>query len=336
MNKQLLIKQIEGDATPEENRQVIEWIAESKDNESYYISLLNLQAEEGALDGAGDKDYSAKELDDRLASIEKGKRRINWKALSGIAAAILLASLALNVGQYFSAPKKKQTAYVQPSAVPEHSIYTEKGTKGKTILPDGSTVWLNSDSRLTYPDKFASDVREVHFSGEAVFEVVKNPEWPMTITTDKGMQVKVLGTRFHIRSYDDEEDEQATLFEGHINITKRIGSEEIHKDLVPMQTFSSYQGKSPELLSDADTLDKIAWKQGELVFQDTPMEEVEKMLERWHGMPIVTEDSGVLSYRLTARFKSESMVQILEMIKFTTPIDYRIQNDTIHLTKRKI
>jgi ferric-dicitrate binding protein FerR (iron transport regulator) len=360
MNKNLLIKHIKGEATENENQEVSAWLCRDKRNESYYITLMNLLVSQDMMIEEHHI-FSKREVVEKLIDVKtkiKEKegdggnnsqlsqkvKRTKYVLFTAIAAsALLLLSIALNVYQL-----KRETGNSQISSQvmnPEREVintfYTERGVKGKIVLEDSTVVWLNSDSKIVYPEHFSTDSRQIQFEGEGFFEVTKNTEWPMVVTTAKGMSVKVLGTKFHIRSYRNDDSEQATLFSGKIHIVKEVegkGGRKMLKtiDVTPNETVIFGKNGVEWINHNTDTTKKIAWKRGELLFEETPMSEVVKMLERWHGVKIIVLDKSVLKYNFTASFNSESLVQIMELIKFTSPVNYNVVDNIVYLRERKI
>ncbi|MDD2595084.1 MAG: DUF4974 domain-containing protein [Bacteroidales bacterium] len=348
MNKRLLIKNICGEASRQEQEIIYDWIEKHELNRRYYTKLYNSMVASG-LAAQSSQAITREEMDSIYASIRhgskiKGRRHIYLGILKYAAALIILASLSLNLYQYLDKNKKEEilTADTIFSAADvTYTFYTEKGVKGRIMLPDSSVVWLNSGSKVKYPEQFDSKSRKLQFSGEGFFEVVKNQDWPMEILTSKGTMVKVLGTTFHLRSYDDDDDEQATLFTGRINITKKVNStkgDDIYQtvELKPNESIVFSKKRRQEQVESADTSKSVAWKRGELLFNKTPLSDVFKKLERWHGMKIIVNDPSVLNYTFTASFGSESMVQIMELLKFTTLVDYKIVDNTVYVSKREI
>ncbi|PKP06767.1 MAG: hypothetical protein CVU10_04200 [Bacteroidetes bacterium HGW-Bacteroidetes-5] len=360
MNKRLLIRNIVGETTESERLEVKEWISECKNNESYYIDLMNLIISQDLLK-ENYNSISGEELKERMLVV-KEKIRIKeeqtvitsypqeknngirfYLAVAVAASTLLFVSVLINIYQFSSkeeSVKNTSLAFVSKTDV-INTFYTERGVKGKIVLADSTIVWLNSDSRIIYPEHFADDSREIKFEGEGFFEVKKSSERPMIVTTSKGMSVKVLGTKFHIRSYNNDETEQATLFSGKIQLAKVVKGEGGNMEqriieMIPNEVVIFDKSGVQSINHNADTTKKVAWKKGELLFEETPMSEVLKMLERWHGAKIIVTDNSVLRYRFTGSFNSESLVQILELIKFTSPVDYNIIDNKVYLKVRKI
>lgn len=219
-------------------------------------------------------------------------------------------------------------------------IYVVKGAKSKVTLPDGTTVWLNSDSRIKFPLKFSGNSRNVFLSGEAFFDVVSNNKCPMIVSSTNNLMVEVIGTKFNLRSYENDNQFQATLYSGVINILSANNSDSTVNKIYQVNPNESFlkeiNGNNVRTYKKKisnDGMSKIsAWKEGRLFFEDTPMKDVLKSLERWHGIEFSIKDSSVLNYTITAKFDNESAVQIMEMLKLCAPIDYKSKDRVFSLT----
>lgn len=355
----MLLQHIKGELTLKEREKVIAWIDESEQNEAYYINLLNMVVAEDIMRKNPSINLSNDEKEASFTEIQKdiangrisrkqelffvGRNRKGLKRLlylSACAVILLCISVGINIIQYTGGLSNGDVVadgeFIQeslPVANNDQTFYTENGVKAKIMLPDSSVVWLNSGSTITYPQNFHKTARLVKFCGEGYFEVRKNELAPMVVTTPRGMQITVLGTKFHICSYNDDSEEHATLFSGKINISRIVNNRVVvrEKEMKPLESVSFNSVNRAVLTENADTTKKIAWKRGELLFEKTPMPEVIKRLERWHGVEITVKDPTILKHHFTAEFGSESIVQILELLKFTTPIDFSIEKNKVQL-----
>ena len=145
--------------------------------------------------------------------------------------------------------------------------------------------------------------REINISGEAFFDVVSNPNKPMIVSTNKNFKVEVPGTKFNIRSYENDTEAQTTLFSGSIKLTRKLSStgREVTTLLRPKESFVLREYMAPVLILQSDTSKQVAWKEGKLLFDSTPMLEVIKKLERWHGTEFIVKDQEILNYKITAK-----------------------------------
>lgn len=345
MKKELLLRYIKGEATNKEEREILEWVGKSRENERYFVMLNNLWISQNI----SDKKASDEELE-AIVKLTTGKKVLGGKFRKYVpyaAAAVILLSVGLNFLLFSGtvSPVKKGDEPVRMAYLPteyKHEIYTEKGVKARVILPDGSKVWLNSDSRMVYPDRFETDIREIDFSGEAYFDVVRDSLRPLVINTNKDFKVEVLGTKFNLKSYDNDAEARTTLYSGSVNIVSKVPrgklkeSKEVVTKLKPLESCIIRDKQNPIHIKPENPEKQTAWKDGRIIFESTPMVETIKILERWHGVEFEVKDKSVYTFDITARFKSESIVQIMEMIKYCALIDYSIDSNKVVLYRRKL
>ncbi|MDP3436833.1 MAG: FecR domain-containing protein [Bacteroidales bacterium] len=344
MKKELLLKYIKGEATSHEEIEIYDWIGKSPDNKRYFVILNNLWISQNiSQDKANEREIEEiRELTTKRGNLFKRY----GKYISYAAVAVVVLSLSLNLFLLDSNNKLVRKFNDTPVRLSElsrdykHEIYTEKGVKAKITLPDGSAVWLNSDSRIIYPDRFESDIREIEFSGEAYFDVVTDSLRPLIIKTNKDFKIEVLGTQFNVRSYDNDNEAQTTLYSGSLNVvSKGVSSKpgevkEIVTTLKPSESCIIRAKQNPIHIKQADANKQYAWKDGKIIFDSTPLSEVIKMLERWHGTEFVVKDPSIYRFDITAKFRSESIVQIMEMIKYCSLVDYTVDSNKVVLYRR--
>lgn len=342
MTKQLIIKFISGKATESEQQSVLEWVAIDKENLKYFTTLKTLWVSQNMPHSKASA-TEINQIKNRTKLSSNRDKTISFKSIAkySIAASIIVL-LGLNLTfliQRNNSEKNTDNERILLSYLPEeykHTLYTNNGVKGYLRLPDGSQVWLNSASKIEYPDKFTGSTREIEISGEAFFDVISNPQMPMVVSTNKDFRVEVLGTKFNIRSYDNDNEAQTTLYSGAITLTRKLKNSnvEIITRLNPEESFIIRSAQAPLYIKQADTTKQKAWKDGKLLFESTPMSEVIKKLERWHGTEFEIEDEEILNYKITAVFKSESIIQIMELIQFSSFVDYTLNGNKVTLKKR--
>lgn len=160
-------------------------------------------------------------------------------------------------------------------------INTPKGGQYTVILPDGSKVWLNSVSSITFPTAFAGTERKVTITGEVYFEVAKNKEKPF-IVESYGQKVKVLGTHFNINAYNDERAIRTTLLEGSVQVTANNNSE----ILAPGQQ-AEFSNNKITIVKSIDATAAVAWKNGTFVFDNADLPSLMRQLSRWYDVNII-------------------------------------------------
>ncbi len=171
-----------------------------------------------------------------------------------------------------------------------NTIQTPKGGKYQVRLPDGSKVWLNSASTLSYPTTFAGNERKVQLKGEAYFEISPNKNIPFRVQSGNQI-VEVLGTHFNINSYDDEDYVKTTLLEGSVKVILNFKSDVNSNTrlLKPGEQSLTKPTRSDIRIENADTEKAIAWKNGYFKFRNTPIREIMREIERWYDVELVYE-----------------------------------------------
>lgn len=309
-----------------ERKMVLGWINESDENRKIFINVKNLWVLANLPEQkSSDEDAAcfAKSLQRR------GRyRKFLW---SGIAASILVVAgffIYSLIGSY-----RSQIYFLENQGVAMLEYKTNKGIKGEVILPDGSKVRLNSDSYIRCPSKFGATSRNVMFSGEGYFEVVKNPKVPMVISLGEGISIKVTGTTFNLSSYKNDKDISALLLTGKITILRKEKNRVQEFNVKPNELASVQKGCGiVGVVLPKETFPTLAWKDGWLVFDETPMSEVIKKLERWHGVTFIVKDPELLNKRFTGKFKEESISQILEMMERVSLAKYVLKDSVVTLS----
>ncbi len=171
-----------------------------------------------------------------------------------------------------------------------NTIQTPKGGKYQVRLPDGSKVWLNSATTLSYPTTFTGTERKVLLKGEAYFEVAPNKNVPFRVESDDQV-VEVLGTHFNINSYDDEDFTKTTLIEGSVKVILNSRTEISSRTrfLKPGEQSLTNASRAGIRIENADTEKAIAWKNGYFKFKNTPIKEIMREVERWYDVELVYE-----------------------------------------------
>lgn len=207
-----------------------------------------------------------------------------------------------------------------------NKVIVSYGKKSMVLLSDGTKVWLNAGSQLVYPAVFLKDTREVALTGEAFFDVVKNPQKPFVVKA-ADVSVQVLGTRFDISAYPEDKTIQAILEEGKINL-KYSGSGIFKRDyvveMVPNQMVE-FDKVSREANSSTVNVSKyVSWKDGMLEFEKANLYKALKQVERFYNIKILLEDQSIGSYKLSGKLDlKDEPEEVLNVIKLTVPIDWQ-------------
>ncbi len=215
--------------------------------------------------------------------------------------------------------------------------FAPRGQKSQITLIDGTKVWLNSDTKIKYPATFSTKQRDVYLEGEAFFEVSKNAHHPFVVHTSK-LDVKVLGTKFNVKAYRDEEQIETSLFEGRVNlIVPETGKKKIQeeKELIPGQTlvFNKSENKLQEGKFPKEEID--GWKNNRLIFKDDTFNNLVKKVERWYDVKVVYDEKLFNDRRLTVElFEGERFERLMQIISLTLSVDYKYEKGEIILTPK--
>lgn len=297
-------------------RQVVEdWKAENKKEFEGYRKVwesTNLMFEMQRYDAA----KALKIVNSRISGI----RPRNWIFYMQKIAATLLIPVLLASLLYIHYLKNNH----QQNDIAWQTIETLPGQKSTAKLPDGTSVWLNSETKLTYPVPFSRKFREVKLSGEAFFDVTKADDCPFIV--DMGdIDIKVLGTRFNVSNYQCDNRSEIILESGKVELCSE-GSAAKNAQLILRPGEKVVYNKQDKKLTVHPVQSDLytAWIKGKLIFRDDPMNEVVSKLNRWYNAEIIITNPAISQYTYTATFQNESLEQVLELLKISAPINYKI------------
>ena len=208
----------------------------------------------------------------------------------------------------------------------KHVIQIPKGGEYELILPDGTHVWINSDSELSFPTQFDSTRREVFLTGEAYFSVTKDKEKPFIVKVNEDIEIKVLGTQFNVQAYQDENTIETTLCEGSVNVSD--GKQKV--TLTP-SLQAVYSKSTKNLITrKVDTRLYSSWKDGLFVFENKPLEEIMTPLSRWYNIHVFYANQAVKTYHFTGDLERYGdFRKTLGMIEKATSIRFVINGNNI-------
>lgn len=328
--KVLIVKYLQSEATPEEQKQVEDFIASSDKNKQLFESYRGLmfltqkKKVEYNADIAWEKVKHRIEInqDENFAKpsilINRGKHfPVLRYALSSAAAVLVLL-----VGFLFFIKQEKTPLKQISSGL---AVLPSK-------LPDGSSIMLNSNTTLKFPDKFEKDVREVSIFGEAFFEVTPDPNRPFIIHAN-GMDIRVLGTSFNVEAYPGNDFVKVTVNTGKVSVypTGTAYADIIKgSQLLTAGETATFSPKTGVILKSVnDDLNVLSWKTGVLTFKEARLSEVLKAFEEKYQKQFVIDDSTILDQRLTARFENESLNDALETLSLI--FNVKFENKERHI-----
>ncbi|MEO7215223.1 FecR family protein [Mucilaginibacter sp.] len=211
-------------------------------------------------------------------------------------------------------------AMADNSPIPSiNTIVTPRGGQYQVILPDGTKVWLNAASSLRFPTVFTGKTREVDITGEAYFEVAKNPAMPFKVKTNRA-EIEVLGTHFNVMAYDDETTMKTTLLEGAVNI--KSGS--FSAILKPGQQAQITANGQSKVVDDVDVNDETAWKNGIFQFRDAGIDMILRQASRWYDVDVIYKGKiphREFNGRIARSVKASELLNMLEYTGFKLKIE---------------
>lgn len=235
-----------------------------------------------------------------------------------VAAILLLPVMLISVWMFYNQRtiSEQYTNLLENKNNQQITVTAPIGARLEIDLPDGSTAWLNSGSKMTYPVIFNAAERRIALTGEAYFKVQKG-ETPFFVS-NLGPTVKVYGTEFNVNSYPDEEIVSVALNEGKVSLDVN-GREEF---LAPGQVSLFDKKASTIAIEKSDVNIFSSWREGKYIFRDTPLSAILRILQRQHKVNIQLLDPKLGDYRYNATINNESLEQILKMLSISAPIKY--------------
>lgn len=257
----------------------------------------------------------------KITSVKKVTRKYYWHA-----AAVFLLILFSAV-LYLRWPTNN-------SAAEYDKIITKispRGVKMKIMLPDGTEVNLNSESTISYPSTFNEKERQVHFSGEAFFNVYPNPSRPFKIYSEN-FETEVLGTSFNIRSYPNEFTSKVAVADGLVKVMNQHGEQILlsNREMAVLDVQHATIDRT-----SFNPQEELGWKDGILQFNNIPLRNVFDELEKWFGVNIHCTSGVRLSDIYNGKYYNESLENILDGIGYTSRFDFTIRGNDVYIATRK-
>lgn len=199
-----------------------------------------------------------------------------------------------------------------------NTITTPTGGQYTVVLPDGSKVWLNSESSLKFPTNFTGNERRVMLSGEAYFEVAKNKAKPFHVQS-RNADVEVLGTHFNITAYADEDINKTTLLEGSVKITSGNNN-----CIIKPGEQATLTNNTQLKVAKTDVEEAVAWKNGYFMFANENIHDIMKKLSRWYGVKVIFENPEINETFGGTISKFKNISEVLKIIGETGTIHFKI------------
>jgi ferric-dicitrate binding protein FerR (iron transport regulator) len=312
MDKEKIIAYITGHIIDQkEKAEVWDWINNDNTNKQLFVQLKNTYALSRKSNGKVDVDVEYLKWQGKTNNRTK-------KLISGFIkyAAIIILTFGIT---WVTQEKYSNLPLAEKGQMNE--VISPAGQISELVLSDGTKIWLNAGSRISYPSSFSSHQRAVYLTGEAFFEVKEDRKTPFIVNT-KTVDIKVLGTSFNVDAYEESQF-KTTLVEGKVEIQNKSGKK--ITEMSPGQLAMYDLDHRKIILSEVDTRFYSSWKEGKMTFFNEPLEEIAIKLERWYNVKITFDGQGIKSLRYSGTFlKYKPLEQVLQIITLSSPVDYKI------------
>lgn len=324
MNDQQLIRFITHRCTPEETKQIEEWISLDKKNAEYLFEMEHFWGlkNEAFFSDEQEIETAYGRFISQIRRKSKARFYLSWGKYAAMLALIILFSINIYMLQQWNS-----TSGMNVIEVP-------KGEMATLTLSDGTKVWLNADTKFSYPSHFMAKNREVIIEGEGYFDVSPNKRRPFIVKGDM-FNVNVLGTKFNIKAHKDE-DAEISLKSGKIEVN-RTGDEDKKIILNPNEQLC-YTIDGRTILAKRDMSSIDSWSRGETAFYSQPLSVITKTLERKYNVSIMIKGKNLENEVFTCRTRAGvSLIEVLNLLKDTQRIEYGFDhNNNIIITKKQM
>lgn len=256
--------------------------------------------------------------------VKQQKNRLFVRAVQW--AAILVLGLLLGYSVHSFQQKPGDPVY--------YTSLAPKGSVSEMVLPDGTHIFLNSGSELKYSIDGMEGKREVFLKGEAWFHVAKMKEKPFLVHTPM-YDVRVTGTIFNVKAYTDDNEVATTLEEGSVEVISSAHLK-LGKDIavVPGEQLVYNKSTNAIQIQQVNTKWYTCWKDNKLVFINMSLKDLRVLLERKYGVDIAIEDQSILKYHYDGTLKNETIMEVLDILKHTLPIKYKVVGQKVIISKK--
>ena len=304
------------------------WIAASAENQQYFIRQREIWFSAVSREAASvyDKDKAFENFRNRVESQKEiqstSRRGFSLSALWRYAAVVAII-IAVGCISYWQGEVNVKDTFA------DISVEAPLGSKKKLYLPDGTLVWLNAGSRMTYSQGFGVDNRKVELEGEGYFEVKRNEKIPFFVKT-KDLQLQVLGTKFNFRDYPEDHEVVVSLLEGKVGLNNLLREE---KEAVLSPDERAVLNKANGLLTVESVTASNAsqWTDGYLFFDEELLPDIAKELERSYNVKIHIANDSLKTFRFYGNFvrREQNIQEVLEALASTEKMQYKIEERNI-------
>jgi len=320
MDYNQLSKFFAGELKPEEKASLLASLHNDQEALDEAAKLKNTWATAQLAEAADDKKKAQKGWKNFHAKTNKHKYFIlpRWHVA---VAALLAACIIVAATLFFNTNKPTQVAY--------NTLIVPAGQYAQLTLADGSEIWLNSRSKLTYPERFTSAIRKVELEGEGLFHVAADTKRPFVVKTET-LDVVATGTQFNVSAYHDDEYVATTLIEG---IVKLLSPDKNINYAMKTGHIAFYDKSTRRVTTqNADVNMQTSWTHGEYQFREMTLDNLVKRIERYYDITFVFYDEALKQRKFTGTFYNRQSVEtILKVIEASTNMQYTVENNIVQI-----
>jgi len=305
MKRDILYQYIEGTLDQQQNEEVVRWLDEDEMNMQEFLLLRGVY------------DASLWNDPEPQSSFIHAKRYKLLREFVKVAAIFIFA-----IGcSYLFLPKSIE--FKEPEIVMQ-TVYVPEGQRAEVFLADGTKVWLNAKTSLTFPNRFTDGERRVELNGEAFFDVEKDMEKHFVVFT-KGYHIKVLGTEFNVKAYHQDNYFETALLKGSVEIVSDV----THQRMILTPNTYAYQKEGELVQAVLQNKDHFLWKEGIISFENESVKSIFSKLELYYDITIDLQNTKIADHSYTGKFRTKDGVeQVLKVLQLRHQFTYTKDNET--------
>jgi len=306
MNSELINKYIAGNASQEEKEAIQLWIESNEKNRKMYMSLRSLY----------DITIGHMQEEKRETIVSRNKKQLFFIDLLKIAAAIIITFGCTYV--FLQSRQKEVVVFENTSNIVMQTLHVPTGQRAELTLADGTRVWLNSRSTLTFPNYFTEASRDVYLDGEGYFDIAHNENKPFCVNTSAHV-IKALGTEFNVFAYSENGYFETSLLNGSVEISTQDNQQII--SLAPGNR--AYWEDNQLMISSIRYYDYFLWRKGIISFDNEQVEDILKKLEFYYDISIDNRNKSISKIRYTGKFRTKDGIEhVLNVLKVPTGLRF--------------
>lgn len=327
---QLITRYLSRQASQAEKEVLEEWLKSSRQNRDTFDRLqkiwgMSLPDEYSTrMEGIRDQIWAAGTVEEspNKKKVRRGGFLENrWIKFAAVFVLVL-------TGVWFSAQILRDKSSTSPKPLSWVEKSNHAGQRSSHLLPDGSKVWLNVESRISFPEQFSDTLRQVQLVGEAYFEVVKDEKKRFVVNTAE-VNMVVLGTSFNVRAYPEDDEVKIALLEGKVQVQT---GEDDGITMAPGDEMVARKGDLTLRRQAFEYLNSFGWKEGVLVFDGVGFNGFKNSLEKWYGVKVEVYGEVPASWSIRARYRRESLQHVLEDISFNKNMVFELKGKKVTIT----